>query len=312
MKRVLVSGGAGFIGSHLCDRLVKEGHHVICLDNLFTGTKKNIIHLLDNPQFEFVEWDVTRPYIHDGVDEIYNLACPASPIHYQYDPIKTIKTSFLGTWHMLGLAKRNNAMLLQASTSEVYGDPIVHPQPEAYWGNVNPIGFRSCYDEGKRCAETLCMDYHRQHGVRIKIIRIFNTYGPKMLANDGRVVSNFVVQALRNEDITIYGSGEQTRSFQYVDDLIEGMLRVMATGDDFIGPVNLGNPREFTMLQLARLVIELTNSSSKLVFRPLPYDDPKQRKPDITLAKEVLGWGPTVKLEEGLQKVIDYFRNEQA
>ena len=307
MKKILVSGGAGFIGSHLCTRLINDGHQVICLDNLFTGSEGNITHLKSNPRFEFVLHDVETPYEAD-VDEIYNLACPASPIHYQYDAIKTIKTSVLGAINMLGLAKKTNAKILQASTSEVYGDPVIHPQVESYWGNVNPIGLRYCYDEGKRCAETLFMDYHRQNGVRIKIIRIFNTYGPRMLPNDGRVVSNFVVQALQNQDITIYGSGNQTRSFQYVDDCIEGMVRMMNTEDDFIGPVNLGNPNEFSILELAEKVIRLTNSKSKLIFKPLPHDDPKQRQPDITLAKEKLGWEPTIELEEGLQYIIEYFK----
>lgn len=308
MKKILVTGGAGFIGSHLCTRLINEGHYVYCLDNLFTGSKRNISHLLNNPNFEFILHDVENPYMMENIDEIYNLACPASPIHYQYDAIKTIKTSVMGAINMLGLAKKTKAKILQASTSEVYGDPIVHPQVESYWGNVNPIGIRSCYDEGKRCAETLFMDYHRQNGIRIKIIRIFNTYGPRMLPNDGRVVSNFVVQALQNKPITIYGDGKQTRSFQYVDDLIEAMIRVMNTDDDFIGPVNLGNPHEFTMLELAENVLKLTGSKSKLIFEPLPHDDPKQRKPDITLAKEVLGWEPKVQLEEGLKHIIEYFR----
>lgn len=307
MKRILVSGGAGFIGSHLCTRLVDEGHDVICLDNFFTGSKENIIHLMDNHHFEVVRHDVTYPYTAE-VDEIYNLACPASPIHYQHDAIQTIKTSVMGTINMLGLARRLNAKILQASTSEIYGDPIVHPQPETYWGNVNPIGFRSCYDEGKRCAETLCMDYHRQNGVRIKIIRIFNTYGPRMLPDDGRVVSNFIVQALREEDITIYGTGEQSRSFQYIDDLVEGMIRTMETGDDFTGPVNLGNPNEFSILELAEKIIRKTGSKSKIIFKPLPYDDPKQRQPDITLAKKVLGWEPAVQLDEGLDRMIAYFK----
>lgn len=306
-KKVLISGGAGFIGSHLCDRLLSEGNDVICLDNFFTSSKDNIRHLLDNHNFELVRHDVTEPFRAE-VDEIYNLACPASPIYYQYNPIKTIKTSVLGAMNMLGLAKRTKAKILQASTSEIYGDPAVHPQVEDYWGNVNPIGIRSCYDEGKRCAETLFMDYHRQNGVRIKIIRIFNTYGPRMNPADGRVVSNFIVQALKGEDITIYGDGTQTRSFQYVDDLIEAMVRMMATGDDFTGPVNIGNPEEFTMLELAGLVVELIGSSSKLVFKPLPCDDPQQRRPDISLARERLGgWTPGVKLEEGLVKTITYF-----
>lgn len=308
MKRILVSGGAGFIGSHLCTRLINEGHEVICLDNFFTGSKDNIMHLMDNHRFEVVRHDVTYPYSAE-VDEIYNLACPASPIHYQHDPIQTAKTSVMGAINMLGLAMRLNAKMLQASTSEVYGDPIVHPQPENYWGNVNPVGYRSCYDEGKRCAETLCMDYHRQNKVRVKIIRIFNTYGPKMLPNDGRVVSNFVLQALSNKDITIYGDGKQTRSFQYIDDLIEGMVRMMDTEDDFTGPVNLGNPNEFPVLELAKKIIKLTGSSSKIVFQALPDDDPRQRQPDITLAKEKLGWEPTIELEDGLQRMIEYFRN---
>lgn len=307
MKRILVSGGAGFIGSHLCTRLINEGHDVICLDNLFTGSKDNIIHLMDNHRFEFIRHDVTYPYSAE-VDEIYNLACPASPIHYQYDAIQTIKTSVMGAINLLGLAMRLNAKILQASTSEIYGDPIVHPQPESYWGNVNPIGFRSCYDEGKRCAETLFMDYHRQNDVRIKIIRIFNTYGPRMLPDDGRVVSNFIIQALQNQDITIYGTGLQTRSFQYVDDLIEGMVRMMDTEDEFIGPVNIGNPREFTILELAKRVIELTGSHSKIVFKPLPHDDPKQRQPDIALATKKLNWKPTVELNEGLARMINYFK----
>ena len=305
MKKALVSGGAGFIGSHLCTRLINEGNRVICLDNFFTGSKDNIKHLIGHPCFELVEHDVVNPYCAD-VDEIYNLACPASPIHYQYDAIKTAKTAVFGTFNMLGLAKKNNARMLQASTSEVYGDPISHPQQESDWGNVNPIGYRSCYDEGKRCAETLCMDYYRQHRVKIKIVRIFNTYGPHMLPDD--VISNFVVQALQNKDITIYGDGKQTRSFQYVDDLIEAMVRMMATGDDFTGPVNIGNPREFSMLELAQLVLKLTASKSKIVYQPLPYDDPRQRRPDITLAKEKLDWKPTVRLEEGLIEVINYFK----
>ena len=309
MKRILVTGGAGFIGSHLCDRLIKEGNDVICLDNYFTGSKENILHLIHNPHFELVRHDVTIPYFAE-IDEIYNLACPASPIHYQHDAIQTIKTSVMGAINMLGLAKRTGAKILQASTSEVYGDPAIHPQVESYWGNVNPIGIRSCYDEGKRCAETLCMDYHRQNNVKIKIIRIFNTYGPRMHPHDGRVVSNFIVQALKGEDITIYGDGLQTRSFQYVDDLIEGMIRMMNTSDKFIGPVNIGNPGEFTMLSLAQEIIRLTKSSSKLVFQPLPTDDPKQRKPDISLAFNKLnGWQPTINLEEGLKRTIDYFKS---
>ena len=308
MKRILVSGGAGFIGSHLCTRLVNEGHDVICLDNFFTGSKDNIKHLMGNHHFEVVRHDVTYPYSAE-VDEIYNLACPASPIHYQHDPIQTAKTSVMGAINMLGLAMRLDAKILQASTSEVYGDPIVHPQPESYWGNVNPVGYRSCYDEGKRCAETLFMDYYRQNQTRIKIIRIFNTYGPRMLPNDGRVVSNFIIQALNNEDITIYGDGKQTRSFQYIDDLIEGMVRMMDTEDDFTGPVNLGNPNEFPVLELAERVIRMTGSTSKIVFKPLPTDDPKQRQPDIKLAKEKLGWQPTVELEYGLKRIIEYFKN---
>lgn len=308
MKRILVSGGAGFIGSHLCTRLVNEGRDVICLDNFFTGSKDNIKHLMGNHHFEVVRHDVTYPYSAE-VDEIYNLACPASPIHYQHDPIQTAKTSVMGAINMLGLAMRLDAKILQASTSEVYGDPIVHPQPESYWGNVNPVGYRSCYDEGKRCAETLFMDYHRQNNVRVKIIRIFNTYGPRMLPNDGRVVSNFILQALNNEDITIYGDGKQTRSFQYIDDLIEGMIRMMNTEDEFTGPINLGNPNEFPVLELAERIISMTGSSSKIVFKSLPDDDPKQRQPDITLAKEKLGWQPTVELEEGLKRMIEYFKN---
>jgi UDP-glucuronate decarboxylase len=307
MKRILVTGGAGFVGSHLCERLLNEGNDVICMDNYFTGQKKNILHLLDNPYFELVRHDVTTPFFVE-VDEIFNLACPASPVHYQYNPIKTVKTSVMGAINMLGLAKRIKAKVLQASTSEVYGDPEVHPQVESYWGHVNPIGLRSCYDEGKRCAETLFMNYHQQNNVRIKIIRIFNTYGPRMHPHDGRVVSNFIVQALQGQDITIYGNGMQTRSFQYVDDLIEGMIRLMNTGDDFTGPVNVGNPGEFTMLELAEKVIKLTGSSSKLVYKPLPSDDPMQRKPDITLAKKVLDWEPKVHLEEGLIRTIDYFK----
>lgn len=307
MSRILVTGGAGFIGSNLCNRLINDGHDVICLDNYFTGSKDNIRHLIGHDHFELVRHDVIEPYMAE-VDEIYNLACPASPPYYQYDPIKTIKTSVMGAINMLGLAKYSKAKILQTSTSEVYGDPFVHPQVESYWGNVNPIGIRSCYDEGKRCAETLFMDYHRQNNVRIKIIRIFNTYGPNMNPSDGRVVSNFIMQALRNQDITIFGTGLQTRSFQYVDDLIEAMIRMMATGDDFTGPVNIGNPGEFTMLDLANKVIELTGSNSRIVFRPLPGDDPKQRRPDITLAREKLGgWTPKIALEEGLKKTISYF-----
>ena len=305
-KRILVTGGAGFLGSHLCDRLIEQGNDVICIDNLFTGSKDNIRHLMGNPYFEFIRHDVTEP-IYVEVDQIYNLACPASPIHYQYDPIKTGKTSVLGALHTLGLAKRVHARILQASTSEVYGDPEIHPQPESYRGCVNPIGIRSCYDEGKRMAETLFFDYHRQHQVDIKVIRIFNTYGPRMNTHDGRVVSNFIVQALKNENITIYGSGEQTRSFCYVDDLIEGMIRMMNSRDGFTGPVNIGNPGEFTMLELAQKIIDLTGSSSKIVFEPLPQDDPMQRRPMIDLAKKELSWEPTVNLEEGLKKTIAYF-----
>ncbi|MPQ47762.1 NAD-dependent epimerase/dehydratase family protein [Marinifilum sp. N1E240] len=307
MKRVLVTGGAGFIGSHLCERLLREGNDVICLDNYFTGAKKNIAHLLDNPYFELVRHDVTSPYFAE-VDEIYNMACPASPVHYQYNPIKTIKTSVMGAINMLGLAKRVKARILQASTSEVYGDPEIHPQTEDYWGNVNPIGIRSCYDEGKRCAETLFMDYHNQNNVDIKIIRIFNTYGPNMNPDDGRVVSNFIVQALQNEDITIFGDGSQTRSFQYVDDLVEGISRMMQTRHNFTGPVNIGNPNEFTILELAQKVIELTNSKSKIIHLPLPQDDPTQRQPNISLAKKELNnWEPTIQLNNGLVKTIDYF-----
>lgn len=305
-KRILVTGGAGFLGSHLCDRLIEQGNDVICIDNLFTGSKDNIRHLMGNPYFEFIRHDVTEP-IYVEVDQIYNLACPASPIHYQYDPIKTGKTSVLGALHTLGLAKRVHARILQASTSEVYGDPEIHPQPESYRGCVNPIGIRSCYDEGKRMAETLFFDYHRQHQVDIKVIRIFNTYGSRMNTHDGRVVSNFIVQALKNENITIYGSGEQTRSFCYVDDLIEGMIRMMNSRDGFTGPVNIGNPGEFTMLELAQKIIDLTGSSSKIVFEPLPQDDPMQRRPVIDLAKKELSWEPTVNLEEGLKKTIAYF-----
>lgn len=306
-KRILVTGGAGFLGSHLIERLLNEGNEVIALDNYFTGQKSNVVHLLRHPYFELVRHDVTMPYFVE-VDEIYNLACPASPIHYQYNPIKTMKTSVMGAINMLGLAKRIRAKILQASTSEVYGDPEVHPQPESYWGHVNPIGERACYDEGKRAAETLFINYHQQNQVRIKIIRIFNTYGPRMHPNDGRVVSNFIVQALQNKDITIYGDGSQTRSFCYVDDLIEGMIRMMNTDDKVTGPINMGNPGEFTILQLAQKVIEMTDSKSELVFKPLPSDDPMQRKPDITMAKELLEWEPTIKLEDGLRQTIDYFR----
>ncbi len=308
MKRILVTGGAGFIGSHLCERLLNEGNEVISLDNYFTGSKSNIIHLLDHPFFEVIRHDITMPFYAE-VDEIYNLACPASPIHYQFNPIKTIKTSVMGTINILGLAKRVKAKILQASTSEVYGDPQVHPQTEDYWGNVNPIGVRSCYDEGKRCAETLCINYNAQNNVRIKIARIFNTYGPKMLPNDGRVVSNFIVQSLQGENITIYGDGLQTRSFQFIDDLVEGLIRLMNTSDDFMGPVNIGNPTEFTMLELARKILNLTKSKSEISFLPLPPDDPEQRKPDIDLARKVLGWEPKIMLEQGLLKTIEYFKN---
>ena len=307
MKQILVTGGAGFIGSHLCERLVNEGNAVICLDNYYSGSKKNVWHLIGHPGFELVRHDVTEPYRAE-IDEIYTLACPASPVFYQYDPIQTTKTSVFGTFNMLGLAKRTKAKILQASTSEVYGDPVEHPQQEGYWGNVNPIGIRSCYDEGKRCAESLCFDYHRIHGVDVKVIRIFNTYGPRMAVNDGRVVSNFVVQALKGEDITIYGDGSQTRSFQYVSDLVEGMIKMMATPAGFTGPVNLGNPGEFTMLKLAEKVLSKVGGKSKIVFRPLHADDPKMRRPDITLAKKELGWEPKVSLDEGLDEVITYFR----
>lgn len=306
MKRIMVTGGAGFLGSHLCERLLREGNEVLCVDNFFTGSKRNIAHLMANPYFELIRHDVTFP-LYVEADEIYNLACPASPVHYQFDPVQTLKTSVHGAINMLGLAKRTKAKIFQASTSEVYGDPEVHPQPESYWGKVNPIGIRSCYDEGKRCAETLFTDYHRQHGVQIKIARIFNTYGPRMHPNDGRVVSNFIVQALRGEDITIYGEGQQTRSFCYVDDLIEGFVLLMRSPDEVKGPINLGNPGEFTMLQLAERVLALTGSSSKLVFRPLPQDDPQQRQPDISQAKAVLNWQPTVALDQGLEKTISYF-----
>ena len=311
MKRVLVTGGAGFLGSHLCDRLVAEGHDVLCVDNFFTGRKANIAHLLSCPRFEFMRHDITFP-LYVEVDEIYNLACPASPIHYQFDPVQTTKTSVHGAINVLGLAKRVKAKILQASTSEVYGDPEVHPQTEEYWGRVNPVGPRSCYDEGKRCAETLFFDYRRQHQLRIKVVRIFNTYGPRMHPNDGRVVSNFIVQALQNEDITIYGDGSQTRSFCYVDDLIDGMVRLMETPDEFTGPINIGNPREFTIRQLAEHVLRLTQSKSRLVFKDLPVDDPRQRQPDIALAKEILGWSPSVELAEGLERTIRYFRERQS
>jgi len=307
-KRILVTGGAGFLGSHLCERLLGDGHDVLCVDNYFTGTKDNITHFISNPHFEVLRHDITFP-LYVEVDEIYNLACPASPIHYQFDPVQTTKTSVHGVINMLGLAKRIKAKIFQASTSEVYGDPKVHPQREEYWGHVNPIGLRSCYDEGKRCAETLFFDYHRQHGLRIKVARIFNTYGPRMHPNDGRVVSNFIVQALKGEPITVYGDGKQTRSFCYVDDLIEGFIRLMNTSDDFTGPVNLGNPVEFTILDLAREVISMTGSKSKIIFKPLPTDDPTQRCPDISLANETLTWVPTVKLGEGLGKTIAYFES---
>ncbi|WP_057935888.1 UDP-glucuronic acid decarboxylase family protein [Algoriphagus resistens] len=308
MKRILVSGGGGFLGSHLCDRLLKEGNEVLCVDNFFTGNRRNIHHLLDNKNFELLRHDVTHP-LYVEVDEIYNLACPASPIHYQFDPVQTTKTSVIGAMNMLGLAKRLKIKILQASTSEIYGDPEVHPQPESYKGSVNTLGPRACYDEGKRCAETLFFDYHRQHKVAIKVMRIFNTYGPRMHPNDGRVVSNFIVQALQGKDITMYGDGKQTRSFCYVDDNIEGMYRLMNSRDGFTGPVNIGNPGEFTMLELAQQIIELTNSSSKMVFLPLPQDDPMQRKPLIDLAKKELDWEPTVQLREGLIKTIAYFES---
>jgi UDP-glucuronate decarboxylase len=307
MSKILVTGGAGFLGSHLCDRLIAAGQEVLCVDNFFTGTKRNVAHLCPSPYFELLRHDVTFP-LYVEVDQIYNLACPASPIHYQFDPVQTTKTSVHGAINMLGLAKRVKARILQASTSEVYGDPEIHPQVEAYWGRVNPIGIRSCYDEGKRCAETLFFDYHRQHGVDIKVVRIFNTYGPRMHPNDGRVVSNFIVQAINGGDITIYGDGQQTRSFCYVDDLVEAMIRMMSTASGFPGPLNIGNPGEFTMLELAETVIKLTASSSKLAYRPLPSDDPKQRQPDIGLARQTLGWEPKVSLEDGLKETIAYFR----
>ena len=307
-KKILVTGGAGFLGSHLCEKLLNDGHEVFCLDNFFTGQKHNVVHLLSNHYFELIRHDITTPFYIEA-DEIYNLACPASPIHYQFNAIKTIKTSVMGSVHMLGLAKRIKAKILQASTSEVYGDPQVHPQTEEYWGNVNPIGPRACYDEGKRCAEALFMNYHTQNKVRIKILRIFNTYGPRMHPNDGRVVSNFIVQALKNQDISIYGDGNQTRSFCYVDDLINGMIDFMNTGEDIIGPMNIGNPDEFTILELAQKIIELTNSESRIVFKPLPQDDPMQRRPDISKLKDLIGWKPKTQLEEGLIKTINYFKN---
>jgi UDP-glucuronate decarboxylase len=307
-RRILITGGAGFLGSHLCDRMIAEGHEVLCLDNLFTGAKKNITHLLGKPYFEFMRHDIVQPIFLE-VDEIYNLACPASPIHYQYNPVKTVKTSVMGAINMLGLAKRVKAKILQASTSEIYGNPTVHPQKEDYWGNVNAIGPRSCYDEGKRCAETLFFDYHRQNKVKIKVARIFNTYGPRMLQNDGRVVSNFIVQALRGETITVYGDGSQTRSFCYVDDLIDGLIKLMNSPDGFIGPVNLGNSHECNILHLAEMILKITGSQSKIIFKPLPPDDPVQRQPDIILAKEKLDWEPKLELEEGLKRTIGYFRN---
>jgi UDP-glucuronate decarboxylase len=307
MKKILVTGGAGFLGSHLCDRLVEQGHHVLCVDNYFTGSKKNIEHLLDRKNFEVIRQDICIP-LYVEVDEIYNLACPASPVHYQRDPVQTTKTSIIGAYNMLGLAKRTGAKILQASTSEIYGDPTVHPQPESYWGNVNPIGIRSCYDEGKRAAETLFFDYHRMHDVRIKVMRIFNTYGPRMAEADGRVVSNFIVQALRHRDIAIYGDGLQTRSFCYVDDLLNGMMALMDSDDSVTGPVNIGNPGEFTIRELAEQVIFITGSTSSIIEKPLPQDDPRQRRPDISLAKSVLGWEPKIQLEQGLKKTIDYFR----
>ena len=306
-KRILITGGAGFIGSHLCERLLEEGNEVICVDNFFTGSKENIKHLLGNPYFEVLRHDITFP-LYVEVDEIYNLACPASPIHYQFDPVQTTKTSVMGAINMLGLAKRLKIRILQASTSEVYGDPTVHPQKEDYWGNVNPIGPRACYDEGKRCAETLFFDYYRQHNLDIKVVRIFNTYGPRMLPNDGRVVSNFIVQALKGEDITVYGDGSQTRSFCYIDDMVDGIIKMMNSPKGFTGPVNLGNPSEFSILELAEMILKLTKSKSKIVFKPLPQDDPKQRQPDITLAKSRLNWEPKVPLQEGLIKTIEYFK----
>ena len=307
-KRILITGGAGFLGSHLCDRLLAQGHEVICVDNFYSSTKQNILHLLDNPRFELIRHDVTFP-LYLEVDEIYNMACPASPIHYQHDPVQTTKTSVHGAINMLGLAKRTGAKILQASTSEVYGDPIVHPQVETYWGNVNPIGPRSCYDEGKRCAETLFFDYHRQHGVKTKVVRIFNTYGPRMHPNDGRVVSNFIVQALLGKPITLFGEGTQTRSFCFVDDLVEAIIRTMNSADDFVGPVNIGNPTEFTMLELAELIKHKTNSSSEMVHKPLPVNDPTQRKPDISVAKQHLDWEPVIDLDTGIARTVSYFSN---
>lgn len=306
-KRILVTGGAGFLGSHLCERLLQMGHEVLCADNFYTGTKRNIAHLLSNPYFEVIRHDICFP-LYIEVDEIYNLACPASPIHYQFDPVQTTKTSVHGSINMLGLAKRVKAKILLASTSEVYGDPQISPQSETYWGNVNPIGLRACYDEGKRCAETLFFDYHRQHGLKIKVARIFNTYGPRMHPNDGRVVSNFIVQALKGEEITIYGDGRQTRSFCYVDDMVDGLIKLMNSPDDFTGPVNLGNQAEFSILELARMIIQLTGSKSKIVYKPLPPDDPRQRRPDISLARDTLNWEPTTQLRDGLLKTISYFR----
>jgi UDP-glucuronate decarboxylase len=305
-ERIIITGGCGFLGSHLCDVLIQQGHEVLCVDNCFTGTKRHIGHLMDHPNFEFMRHDITFP-LYVEADRIYNMACPASPIHYQFDPVQTTKTSVHGAINMLGLAKRIRATILQASTSEVYGDPELHPQPETYWGRVNPIGPRACYDEGKRCAETLFFDYHRQHGLKIKVARIFNTYGPRMHPNDGRVVSNFIVQALENKEITIYGDGQQTRSFCYVDDLVDGLVKLMNADESLTGPINLGNPREFTILELAQKVIDLTGSSSKIVQKALPQDDPKQRKPDISQAKNKLGWKPTIELEEGLKKTVAYF-----
>lgn len=307
MKQILITGGAGFLGSHLSERLLDEGHHVLCVDNFYTGSKKNVVHLMGHPYFELIRHDITFP-LYLEVDQIYNLACPASPVHYQFDPVQTTKTSVHGAINMLGLAKRTHARILQASTSEVYGDPEIHPQPESYWGKVNPVGIRSCYDEGKRCAETLFFDYWRQHHLEIKVVRIFNTYGPRMDPNDGRVVSNFIVQALKGQNITIYGDGQQTRSFCYVDDLIKAMIRMMASEAEFTGPVNIGNPDEFTMLELAQKIIKLTGSQSTLIFQPLPSDDPRQRQPDISLAREKLDWQPNIKLDDGLVKTIEYFK----